>query len=472
MPYPESTAQSIIMSASDLRHLPAVEKLSHQLSKSQPLPKALITNFVQSQLANYRAKILAGERFTREEITADVSSQLDIFAQSRLQPVINATGVMIHTNLGRSPLGSRAAGALNQIATGYSNLEFNLLDGQRGKRASYLETALACLLEAESATTVNNCAAALVLILRTLTTADKNEVIVSRGELVEIGGGFRIPEILETSGAKLIEVGATNKTHLKDYAKAITEKTAIILKVHRSNFYIDGFTAEVDTEELSALAKSKGIPLVEDLGSGAMLDTEKLAPIEHEPRAQECLRKGIDLVCFSGDKLLGGPQAGIIAGNADMVARIKSDPFYRAVRCDKLILTVLQESIDSYLDSKANPELSDIPVLNFISQKPADLKIRAQAIIDCLPAEIANQLDIVELDSTTGGGTMPKSKIPSAGIAVKSAKSTASQIADAMRKQKPALVGFIEDDTYHIHLGTIFPAQDKLIADHLRSILV
>jgi len=220
----------------DFSQLPSVEKLALALADEVSLPRPLVTGFVKRALARWRERLEQGKEADRETIEGDVLSGLRTFASSRLQPVINATGVLLHTNLGRSPLGQRAANALGEVATGYSNLEFNLLDGKRGKRAGYLETALAVLLETEAATAVNNCAAALVLTLRSLISPEKNEVIVSRGELVEIGGGFRIPEVLETSGARLVEVGATNKTHLRDYAGAITERSALILKVHRSNF--------------------------------------------------------------------------------------------------------------------------------------------------------------------------------------------------------------------------------------------
>ncbi|MAT30338.1 MAG: L-seryl-tRNA(Sec) selenium transferase, partial [Roseibacillus sp.] len=338
----------------DFSQLPSVETLAKRLTGESNLPRPLVTGFVKRRLSEWRTRLAEGEAADKASIEQEIQSGLQDFASSRLQPVINATGVIIHTNLGRSPLGQRASETLSKVATGYSNLEFNLLDGKRGKRAGYLETALAVLLETEAATAVNNCAAALVLTLRTLISSEKNEVIVSRGELVEIGGGFRIPEVLETSGAKLVEVGATNKTHLKDYTDAISDRTALILKVHRSNFYLEGFTDEPDVTEISSLAHDHGIPLVEDLGSGAVMHTDQLAPIDHEPTPQDALRNGIDLVIFSGDKLLGGPQAGVIAGNADLVGRIKSEPFFRAVRCDKLILTVLQECIDDYLACKGD----------------------------------------------------------------------------------------------------------------------
>ena len=348
----------------NLAALPSVEKLSQQLAKQSQLPKSLVTGFIKRQLTPFRERLMAGEELSREDITAEITASLATFESSRLQPVLNGTGILIHTNLGRSPLGPRAAQAVYDVATNYCNLEIDLVTGKRGKRGAFLEEALAILVEAEAATVVNNCAASLVLTLRALISEGKNEVIVSRGELVEIGGGFRIPDILETSGAKLVEVGATNKTHLHDYEKAITDRTALILKVHRSNFYLGGFTGEPELENLFKLAKDHDIPLVEDLGSGALMHTDHLAPIEHEPRPQEQLGRGIELVLFSGDKLLGGPQAGIIAGRADLVEKIKKEPFYRAVRPDKLILTALQEVVIDYLTIKDDPSRLDLSLIH------------------------------------------------------------------------------------------------------------
>ena len=453
----------------DFSQLPSVEKLALALADEVTLPRPLVTGFVKRALAQWRERLEQGEEADRGTIEGDVLSDLRTFASSRLQPVINATGVLIHTNLGRSPLGQRAANALGEVATGYSNLEFNLLDGKRGRRAGYLETALAVLLETEAATAVNNCAAALVLTLRSLISPEKNEVIVSRGELVEIGGGFRIPEVLESSGARLVEVGATNKTHLKDYAGALTERTALILKVHRSNFYLEGFTAEPAPSELAALAREHGIPLVEDLGSGAVMNTDDLAPIDHEPTPQEVLRNGIDLVIFSGDKLLGGPQAGIIAGCSALVARVKGEPFFRAVRCDKLILTVLQECIDDYLRSRGE-ERPDIPVLNFLALPLDDLQSRAEAVVtelDGLPVRTA----IVETTSQTGGGTMPRAGFPSLALEITPTGMGLEKLAGRLRSADPAVIGYVHEDKFLLNLRTVFPSQDKALANALRKAL-
>ncbi|MGC6467729.1 MAG: L-seryl-tRNA(Sec) selenium transferase [Akkermansiaceae bacterium] len=455
---------------SKLAALPSVEKLANALAPEVALPRPLVNLFVRREIDKFRQLLLADEEHSREDIEKATRTGLIEFANSRLQPVVNATGVLIHTNLGRSPLGPRAAGALQQIATGYSNLEFDLPSGARGKRAGYLETALACLLETEAATAVNNCAAALVLTLRTLVAEGKNEVIVSRSELVEIGGGFRIPEILETSGAKLVEVGATNKTHLHDYEKAITPQTALILKVHRSNFYIDGFIGEPEIPEIAKLAQDHNIPLVEDLGSGAMMNTDELAPIEHEPTPQECLRRGIDLVVFSGDKLLGGPQSGIIGGRADLVARIKKEPFFRAVRCDKLILTTLQESIDQYLETKADPTQADVPVLAFLREEIDTLKSRGQKIIDTLP-DFASQISLAETTSRPGGGTMPRSEFPSIALKITPSNQSIPKLARKLRIGTPAVVGYTTDDALFLDLRTIFPDTDQLVSEALKNAL-
>jgi len=455
---------------SDLSSLPAVEKLAAALSPEVSLPRPLVNLFVRREIQTFREKLLAEERHSREEIEASIKESLHAFENSRLQPVINATGVLIHTNLGRSPLGPRAAGALQKIATGYSNLEFDLPSGARGKRAGYLETALACLLETEAATAVNNCAAALVLTLRTLVADGKNEVIVSRSELVEIGGGFRIPEILETSGAKLVEVGATNKTHLYDYEKAITAQTALILKVHRSNFYIGGFVGEPEIPEIAELCKKHGFPLVEDLGSGAMMNTEDLAPIDHEPTPQECLRRGIDLVIFSGDKLLGGPQSGIIGGRADLIAEIKKEPFFRAVRCDKLILTTLQESIDQYLEVKANPASSDVPVLTFLRTSTKDLRDRAEKIVSGFSSgNVA--VSIEDTLARPGGGTMPRAEFPSIALKLVPSNQSVPKLAKKLRVGSPALVGYTTDDALFLDLRTIFPVDDERVAKALAQVL-
>ncbi|MBK1835546.1 L-seryl-tRNA(Sec) selenium transferase [Roseibacillus ishigakijimensis] len=434
----------------NLAALPSVETLAQRLAADSGLPKSLIIGFIKRQVGRFRERLQQGEKLSRNEIEAEIGQALEEFEGSRLQPVLNGTGILIHTNLGRAPLGTRAAQAVYDVATNYCNLEVDLATGKRGKRGAFLEESLSILVEAEAATVVNNCAAALVLTLRALIAEGRNEVIVSRGELVEIGGGFRIPDILETSGAKLVEVGATNKTHLRDYENALSERTALILKVHRSNFYQEGFIGEADLGELSALSRQQGIPLVEDLGSGALMNTDELAPIEHEPRPQEQLARGIELVLFSGDKLLGGPQAGIIAGRADLVARIKKEPFYRAVRPDKLILTALQEVILDYLTLRDDPSrVGLIPVLDMLRESEEELREKARA----LQKKLEGESEIVATSGATGGGTMPRSQFPS--LAVRTVH----------KPPCPKLFTRIEDDYHHIDPRTLRAPQPPHTAE-------
>ncbi len=318
-------------------------------------------------------------------------------ARSRLQPVINGTGIILHTNFGRAPLGSAALRGLAEIGSSYNNLEYDLATGTRGKRAGYLEQGLALLCGGEAATVVNNCAAALVLIVRHF-TSKKPEVIISRGELVQIGGGFRIGEILETSGARLREVGATNKTVLSDYAKAIGPETGMILKVHQSNFFMSGFAGSPPNEELARLAHTKRIPFVEDLGSGAVVATEKLGLAEHEPTPNETLKRGADLVCFSGDKLLGGPQAGIIAGKARFIAALKKEPLFRALRCDKLVLAALGATVEAHLRGE------EVPVHSMLQISKDKLRARGEKLIKSLD-RLPLRARLVECKAEIGGGT-------------------------------------------------------------------
>src|SRR5204862_3686225 len=275
-----------------------------------------------------------------------------------------------------SPLGPVVVEMLQSIAANYNNLEFDLAGGERGRRAAYLEHNLALVCGAEAATVVNNCAAALVLILRHFTAGERKEVVISRGELIQIGGGFRIPEILEATGARLREVGTTNQTSLSDYTRALGKLTAMILKVHRSNFFMGGFVDSPPLGEIAALAKKKRVPLIEDLGSGALVETEKLAELEHEPTPDESLKRGVDLVCFSGDKLLGGPQAGIIAGKGRLIAALKREPFFRALRCDKLVLSALQTTIELYLSGRE----MEVPVIAMMRMPVEQLRGRAEHI--------------------------------------------------------------------------------------------
>src|SRR6478672_2504973 len=354
------------------RKIPSVDKVVCEIGNCD-LPRRVIVDVVRDEVGLLRAEKRVPDF---SGVMSRVRTAIDALRLAKIQTVINGTGSVIHTNFGRAPLGPALIESLTAIGPSYTNLEYDLTSGERGHRATYLEHNLARLCEAEATTVVNNCAAALILLLRHF-TAKKKEVVISRGELIQIGGGFRIPEILEAGGAKLREIGTTNKTSVKDYARALGPHTALILKVHRSNFFMGGFIESSSTEALAKLARSKRVPFVEDLGSGAIVATEKLGAMEHEPRPDETLSSGVDLVCFSADKLFGGPQAGIIAGKRRYIAALKREPFSRALRCDKLILTALQTTVDLYLAGKS----SELPVLAILDVTNDELRIRAQLLL-------------------------------------------------------------------------------------------
>jgi L-seryl-tRNA(Ser) seleniumtransferase len=438
-----------------LRELPSVDKLVGAIGECD-LPRRVVVDVIRCELG-----LLRGEKNipSFSGVVRRVRERLETLRLEKIQPVINGTGIVIHTNFGRAPLAASAIESMSEIAANYNNLEYDLTSGERGHRASYLERNLALLCGAEAATVVNNCAAALVLTLRHF-TANKKEVIISRGELVQIGGGFRIPDILRASGATLREVGTTNKTSLEDYAEAIGPETAMILKVHRSNFFMGGFVESPNTEALTKLARSKRIAVVEDLGSGAIAATEKLARIEHEPTPAETLKRGVDLVCFSGDKLFGGPQAGIIAGKTRHVAAVRREPFFRALRCDKLILAALQATVDLYLSE----DVEKIPVLAMLQVASEQLRERAQHIVqrlEGLHVEIGNG------KAEIGGGSLPRSTIPS--ITIDLLGDDLSTLATRLRHGTPPVIGYIARGRFKLDLRTVFPHQDEQLVRALAA---
>jgi L-seryl-tRNA(Ser) seleniumtransferase len=445
-----------------LRSIPSVEKLLQALGPVD-LPRPSVLAIVRRELSALRNVKVVPEF---NEVLGTIQNEIAAFRRTRIQPVINGTGVVVHTNLGRSPLGAAVIETLASVGANYNNLEFDLSSGERGKRASYLEQNLALLCGAEAATVVNNCAAALVLMLRYFCSGKRTEVIISRGELVQIGGGFRIPDILEASGARLREVGTTNKTSLSDYRKAVGEQTGMILKVHRSNFFMGGFVESPTTEALAELARSKKIPFVEDLGSGAVIETEKLARIEHEPTAAEVLKRGVDLVCFSGDKLLGGPQAGIIAGKAKFVSALKREPFFRALRCDKLILSALQTTVDLYLSGHA---FDDIPTISMLRVGAEQLSARATKIAEAL-AGLPLKVEITKGAARVGGGTLPQSSVESTVLALLPEGFALEEFSARMRNASPPVIGYIAGKRFRLDLRTIFPGQDENVIRAIRSI--
>lgn len=477
------------MIRSRLRDIPSVDKLAQALGDTG-LPHAIVVETIRRDLAARRKQRAVP---VIEDILSQLRSALGIVRASRIQPVINGTGIVVHTNFGRAPLGQAVMDAVSRIALQYNNLEYGISEGARGNRAPYLEQGLALLCGAEAATVVNNNAAALVLILRHFcgqevpgAAGDKrrrnqprrNQVVISRGELVQIGGGFRIPEILEASGAQLCEVGTTNKTSLGDFARAITRETALILKVHRSNFYMDGFVDSPSTEAISKLARGKRVPFVEDLGSGAMIKTESVPGLEHEPTPAEVLRSGVDLVCFSGDKLFGGPQSGIVAGKAKLVSAVKREPLFRALRCDKLVLAALEATVDIYLRNQSGlpnkngphnaPSHSEIPLLAMLRASNEELQARASKIVAALDG-LPLKASIGSGHAQIGGGALPRSIVQSTTLEIVHNKLKPQELAARLRSHVPAVIGHIERGRFKLDLRTVFAGQDDEIIAALRA---
>ena len=436
-----------------LRAIPGVDTLLEAVADC-PLPRPLVVNTIRAELAAIRK---AENIPDADAITETIRQRLDDLALSRLQPVINGTGVVVHTNLGRAPIAP-------PTNTGYTNLEIDLTTGRRGKRAAYVEQCLAELCGAEAAMVTNNCAAALVLIVRQL-TATKKEVVISRGELVQIGGGFRIPDILETSDAVLREIGTTNRTNLEDYVKAICADTGLLLKVHRCNFFMDGFVASPNRRELAALARKKRVPFVEDLGSGVLLPTEDWAEGHHETTPREVLKAGTDLVCFSGDKMLGGPQAGIIAGKTKHIAALKKHPFFRALRCDKLILTALQDAAETYLRAEGE----SLPLNQALQADPTTLKRRANKLAKAL-ADLPLQVTVREGASQVGGGALPQATLPSITLDLVPDDMALKEFTTCLRRAALPVIGVIQGQRFRLDLRTVFPEQDKALTQSIQTI--
>ena len=437
-----------------LRAIPSVDTLLKAVVDC-PLPRPLVVATLRAELALLRKSKSIPEH---DEIVFGLRLRLEDLALSRLQPVINGTGVVVHTNLGRAPIAP-------PHNAGYTNLEIDLATGRRGKRAAYVEQCLAELCGAEAAMVTNNCAAALVLILRHL-TATKKEVVISRGELVQIGGGFRIPEVLETSDAVLREIGTTNRTTLADYAKAIGKNTGLLLKVHRSNFFMGGFVATPDRRELAALAHKKRITFVEDLGSGVLTDTEEWADGHHETTPREVLKAGADLVCFSGDKLLGGPQAGIIAGKVRHIAALKKHPFFRALRCDKLILTALQHAAETYLHGEDHT----LPLNQSLRADPKQLKRRANKLAKAL-AKLPVTVAVAKGESQVGGGALPQANLPSITLDLVPDNLSLKDFATRLRRASTPVIGVISNQRFRLDLRTIFPEQEKQLLQSIHETL-
>ena len=392
-----------------------------------------------------------------------IERQLTRIVRPSLRPVINATGVVLHTNLGRAPLAETAIAAIGRVARGYSNLEYDIESGSRGSRYAHCAALLRELTGAQDAVVVNNCAAALVLALNTL--ADGKDAVISRGELIEIGGSFRIPEIMERSGARLAEVGTTNRTHAEDYRRALGKGTSgAVLKVHRSNFAIEGFVAEASVAELQPIASAAGVPIVHDLGSGLLLSLESIG-LTGEPTARDALRAGATLVTMSGDKLLGGPQAGIIVGDAKVVAALRRNPLARSYRVDKLTLAALEATLALYREPAR--AMREIPVLAMLGASVDTLRARAWAIIDTIQGR-GTKPQIVDNDASVGGGAFPTARIPSIAMAF---ADDATALEQRLRLGEPSVVGRVSDEKLLIDLRTVPPRDDDLLIAALAAAL-
>ncbi len=464
------------------RELPSVDELLHwpALQESIALQGLhVVTDAARLVLDRLRKEIgderLDSKGLKRElkGLAATIALELRQSFDFSLRPVINATGVILHTNLGRAPIPAEAIAHIQQLAAGYSNLEFDLTTGERGKRDVHVQRLLERLLGgyAESGreirtVVVNNCAAAVLLALNTL--AEGGEVIVSRGELVEIGGSFRVPEIMAKSGATLREVGTTNRTRIADYEQAINERTRVILRVHRSNFAIVGFTEQPGLEELAALGRRHNIPVMEDLGNGALFDLREVG-VHNEPGIRESLKAGADVLTYSGDKLLGGPQAGLISGRKELVGRIRSNPLFRALRVDKLTYAALEATLLAYL----REDYDAIPALRLVRAPAEAIRERAEQIAE----EISQHrgLDGVEAqviagESIIGGGTAPSATLPTHLLALRSEKFSAGELQRALRQQNPPVIVRVEEERVLLDLRTVFPDQDRTVLDALKAV--
>ncbi|MBW1887513.1 MAG: L-seryl-tRNA(Sec) selenium transferase [Deltaproteobacteria bacterium] len=458
------------------RKIPGVDRLLNSpdlVQISSKYPRSLILKAINEVLSETRKKIEMADRLediselSVERISSTVKGKLELLDLSSLRAVINATGVVVHTNLGRSILAGRVLRKFKPLGGSYSNLEFDLDEGKRGSRYSHVEGILKELTSAEAAMVVNNNAAAVLISLQTM--AKGREVVVSRGEMVEIGGSFRIPDVMRKSGAKMVEVGTTNKTHIRDYEEVIGPDTALLLKVHRSNFQIVGFTEDVEPSQLVDVGTKYNIPVMEDLGSGCLVDLSKYGLIK-EPTVQEALEHGVDLVTFSGDKLLGGPQAGIILGKKHLVDAIRENQLNRALRIDKLTLLALEETLNIYRDERV--ALREIPTLKMICQPYRSLKTKVHRLVKLIgrlnPQNFT--LELADGSSMVGGGALPLQELPSRLLCLIPEKLSAHYMEEWLRSYDPPIVGRLERDRLLLDVRTIQEKELKRVAHAIKEL--
>jgi len=450
--------------ASNFRHLPSVDRLisdqrMQRLEEDYSHP--FVLQVVRQHLEEVRLHIAQGEPAPSfDRLVESICERLDSLAEPSLCPVINATGVLLHTNLGRAPLSQEAVVAMELSAKGYTNLEIDIDSGKRGSRQVHIESLLCQLTGAEAALVVNNNASAVLLALSAL--AKGKEVIVSRGQAVEIGGGFRIPSVMRQSGAKLVEVGTTNRTYLSDYEEAVTPRTAALLRVHSSNFRVVGFAQSVAIEELTQLGERYGLTVLDDLGSGCLLDTARFG-LDPEPTVQQSIAAGVGLAMFSADKLLGGPQAGIIVGQGSLVAKLQRHPLARTVRIDKIRLAGLAVTLIHYLKGEAETK---IPVWRMISMPLEEIEERAQKWHQFL----GGAASIVEGASVVGGGSLPGGTLPTRLVAI-SGRGKVKELADKLRRGSPLVIGRIENDLLLLDPRTVLLEEEEALLSRLKDIL-
>lgn len=457
-----------------LRMLPSVHAiLEHPKIAILTLsyPRKVVTELIRETIDRKRKMILEGvleKSVLEEEIIEEIKETIQKSFHPSLKPVINATGVIVHTNLGRSLLAEEAIEAMVQVARSYSNLEYDIEEGKRGSRYTHAEKFLKEITGAEGSLVVNNNAAAVLLVLNTI--AKGKEVVISRGELVEIGGSFRIPEVMAMSGAILREVGCTNKTHIKDYEQAIGDSTAAIMKVHKSNYRIIGFTHEVSQKELAELAHRYNLPAIEDMGSGCFIDLSRFG-LHGEPTVKNELKQGMDIVTFSGDKLLGGPQAGIIVGRKDIIDRLKKNPLTRALRVDKLTIAALEATLKLYYDEDRALEL--IPTLRMITTTPDELERRAVELADKIKTMLRDkplEITVIQSMSRAGGGSLPEVDIPSWAVSIRHQNTVPQMMEEFLRQFNPPIITRIEEDRLIIDVRTLQRGDGEVILNALKQL--
>jgi L-seryl-tRNA(Ser) seleniumtransferase len=462
-------------SKSDLyRLLPSVDELLQSAALAPLIAREgqpAVTDAVRAVLARMREEITGGRLSSSAMMETSVSGlpravdhQLRKAMEFSLRPVINATGVILHTNLGRAPLPQAALRRVMEVAGRYSNLEFDIIAGERGKRDTHVERLFSRLLNQDGVTgirtvVVNNCAAAVMLALNSL--AEGGEVIVSRGELVEIGGSFRVPDVMNKSGAVLREVGTTNRTRVEDYEQAINEKTRLLLRVHRSNFAIIGFTEQPSLEELCALGGKHKIPVMEDLGGGALVSLRSLGV--NESGVAESLRAGVDIVTYSGDKMLGGPQAGMLSGREDLIKKVRSNPLFRALRVDKLTYAVLEATLMEYIRQNHDA----IPFLRMMHMSAGQIKTRAEALQSQFASARHLRMEIIEGESLVGGGSAPTSKLPTFLLAVTADQLSATELATRLREFEMPIVTRVDEGRVLLDLRTVFEDEEHRVVKAL-----